>query len=387
MKGKRKALFVAANYWDTPYRVGSHELASLFAEHDWEVGFLSDPVSPLHLFLINNKQVKDRFRIWSAGGKKDKSINVWSYVPLTFFPPQKYFYLKSRFTFKNWHRFTIPHVYHKLKRAGFDKVDFLYFDNALQGIWVDIIKYDKSAFRIADNYAGYEKYTGYATVMLEELAKKVDLVLYTARNFENYIKSINPRKSLYFPNGVNFGKFANGSKAEPEDLKSIPHPRIVYIGEMEIRFDFDLVKYAAKALPGYSFILIGNDSIARKEFQGFPNVHVLGIKRNEELAAYLHNSDAGIIPFDVKRHGDLIKYVNPIKLHQYFACGLSVVSARWDELERMNTKAFLYDTYDEFIMLLKKAIKSDTDKNELIESARLSDWKIRYEELNQALGF
>ncbi len=387
MKEKRKALFIAANYWNTPYRVGSHELASQFAENDWEVRFISDPVSPFHLLKINSIQIKERFKLWLSGGKNDNSKNVWSYVPLTLFPPQKYPVLKTKFAFENWHKFTIPNVYYKLKINGFDKVDLLYFDNATQGIWLKLIDYKKSVFRIADNYGGYEKYSGYSKVMQEKLAKNVDLVLYTARNFENYIEQIQPKKSLYFPNGVNFERFANGNKKEPEDLIPIPHPRIIYIGEMEIRFDFGLIKYAAKTLPQFSFVLIGNDIIAKKEFGEYPNIHVLGIKKSDELSGFLHNSDVGIIPFDVKRFRELIDYVNPIKLHQYFACGLPVVSARWSELERMNTKAFLYDNYDEFISLLKKTVESKIDKNELVQFAKTNDWKIRFKELINELGF
>ena len=95
----------------------------------------------------------------------------------------------------------------------------------------------------------------------------------------------------------------------------------------------------------------------------------------------------GIIPFNVKSLGNLINYVNPIKLHQYFACGLPVISARWDELEKMNTKAFLYDTYDEFIQLLVKVTNNQVNENELIESAKMNDWKIRYKELIRELNF
>ena len=387
MKGKRKTLFITANYWNTPYRVGSHELASLFAENGWEVGFVSDPVSPLHLLKINDKQIKDRFKLWLSGGVNDKINNVWSYVPLTLLPPQNFPILNTRFVFENWYKFTVPRIYYKLKNNGFDKVDLLYFDNATQGSWLKIINYKKSVFRIADNYAGYKKYTDYTKVMEENLAKNVDLILYTAKNLEHYIENIKDKKSLYFPNGVNFEKFANGRREEPEDLKSIPHPRIIYIGEMETRFDFGLIKYAAIALPQFSFVLIGNDIIAKREFGNYPNIHVLGIKISDELPGYLHNSDTGIIPFDIKNSGKLIEYVNPIKLHQYFACGLPVVSARWSELEKMNTKAFLYNTYDEFVQLLKKASKNQINKNELVESARLNDWKIRYKELIKALEF
>jgi hypothetical protein len=387
MKGKRKALFIAANYWNTPYRVGSHELASLFAKNGWEVSFMSDPVSPLHLFKIDNNQIRERFKIWLSGGQYDKTTNVRSYVPLTLFPPQKYPILKTRFVFENWHKFTIPNVYYKLKRIGFDNVDLLYFDNATQGIWLSLINYRKSVFRIADNYSGYDKYAGYSRIMEENLVKDVDLVLYTARNFEDYVQSIRDRKSIYFPNGVNFESFANGTKEEPEDLKQIPHPRIIYVGEMEIRFDFGIIKYAAQALPEFSFILIGNEIKAKKEFQNLPNVYVLGIKKSMELSGYLYNSDAGIIPFNVKDYGNLINFVNPIKLHQYFACGLPVISARWDELEKMGTEAFLYDTYDEFVLLLKRATESEADRNKLIEYAKLNDWEIRYEQLIRELGF
>ena len=156
---------------------------------------------------------------------------------------------------------------------------------------------------------------------------------------------------------------------------------------MEIRFDFQLMKKAAEVLPDFSFVLIGNDTIAKKEFNGYKNIHLLGIKKSDELPGYLHNSDVGIIPFKVKGMEELINYVNPIKLHQYFACALPVVSARWDEIEKMNTNAFLYDTYNEFISLLKKVINSDINKNELIKYAEDNNWGIRYKELMRELNF
>ena len=387
MSSKPRALFITANYWDIPYRVGSHELASLFVRNGWLVGFVSDPISPLHLFNIKDQLIQERFKLYLSGGRKYLDDKLWAYIPFTLLPPQNFPILKSKFVFKNWHRLTFPNIYKKIKSQNFDNVDLLYFDNATQAVWLNEIKYKKSVFRIADNYAGYAKYTAYTKTLEEQLTARVDLTLYTAQNLKNYIKGIDSTNSLYFPNGVNFENFANGVKAEPNELRDVPHPRIIYIGEMEVRFDFNLIKFAAKKLPKYSFVLIGNEIKAKNEFRELKNIYVLGTRKSEELSSYLHNSDVGIIPFDINKMGKLINYVNPIKIHQYFACGLPVVSARWKELENMNTKALLYDNEEEFVNLLKKAASEDFNKQELIEDARKSDWKYRYEQLIQHLGF
>lgn len=387
MDKNRKALFIAANYWNTPYRVGSHELANLFVEAGWQVGFLSDPVSPFHLFKLNDKLINERFKIYFSGGKKYLNNKFWTYVPFTLFPPENFPILKSKFTFQNWHHFSFPNVYKKIKKNGFNNVDLIYFDNATQAVWINKIKYKKSVFRIADNYSGYKKYAGYIKEMENLLSKKVDLILYTAKNLKNYVGNMNENNSLYFPNGVNFKNFSEGSKEEPNDLTSIPHPRIIYAGEMEVRFDFELIRFAANQLPKFSFVLIGNNIKAKNEFKNLPNVYILGFKRSSELSKYFYNSDVGIIPFNVKKLGDLINFVNPIKIHQYFACGLPVVSAKWKELENMNTPAMLYNNKEEFIELLKKTVNDNFNKEILINEAKQNDWKIRYQQLINKLGF
>jgi Glucuronosyltransferase GumK, N-terminal domain/Glycosyl transferases group 1 len=387
MGSGRKALFVAANYWNSPYRVGSHELANLFVENGWEVGFLSDPVSPFHLLKFDDKLISPRFKIHNAGGERYYDNKLWVYVPFTLLPPQNFPILKSKFTVKNWHHYSFPNVYKKIKENGFDNVDLLYFDNPTQAVWVDIVKHKKSVFRIADNYSGYQKYAGYTKYMEDYLSKKVDLILYTAQALKGCVENLSEKNSMYFPNGVNFKNFSEGSREEPKDLASASHPRIIYAGEMEIRFDFELVKYAADKLPNFSFVLIGNENRAENEFRNFSNVYVFGFKRSSELSKYFYNSDVGIIPFDVEKAGSLINYVNPIKIHQYFACGLPVVSVRWNELESMHTPAMLYNNKEEFIELLKKAVNESFDKEELINEAKKNDWKIRYQQLIDKLGF
>ena len=386
MSSDKKVLFITASHWNTPYKVGSHELALQFAKNGWKVGFVSHPISPFHLLKLNDPVIQRRFKDYLKG-LQFSSSGLWHYVPFAIFPPQNYPLLRSEFVFRKWHKFTFPNVLKKIRKSGFAEVDLLYLDNAVHLTWSSSIKYKKSVFRIADNYSGYSNYTNALNRMEKELIEKVDLILYTAKNLRTYLQDHPGKRRLYFPNGVDYEKFAGGSKDEPEEIRSINKPRIIYIGEMEIRFDFDLIKYAAGKLPNFSFILIGNSRIASKEFSGYNNVYVLGIKDSNELSKYLYNSDVGIIPFNVKKLGRLINYVNPIKLYQYYACGLPVVSVRWKELDEMNTEALLFEEQDEFVSQLQKAVSLNIPPVKLMERAKANDWKFRYKQLVEELDF
>jgi glycosyltransferase involved in cell wall biosynthesis len=60
-----------------------------------------------------------------------------------------------------------------------------------------------------------------------------------------------------------------------------------------------------------------------------PNLHFLGRRPYETLPAYCRHFDVGLIPFKVN---ELTRAVNPIKLREYLAAGLPVVSTPMPEV-------------------------------------------------------
>jgi len=95
------------------------------------------------------------------------------------------------------------------------------------------------------------------------------------------------------------------------------------------------------------------------------------------IPAYLQHATVGMIPFDVASHPELIHHVNPLKLYEYMASGLPVVSMKWEELIRLKTPALLASSKEEFIALLKKAQPSD----EYQRFAKKYDWSLRGEQI------
>ncbi|MDF9406790.1 glycosyltransferase [Pelotomaculum isophthalicicum JI] len=383
---RKKVLMAVGNYWTSPFQVGSHHIAKGFVEAGWDVAFISDPISPVHLLGGNLEDLKKRFKIYGTGGKNYLEGKLWTYIPFAMFTPHNKPFLRSQFVAKNWYKFTVPNLVKKIKNAGFEEVDLLYFDSINQYFWLDKINHKNSILRIADKNSGFRKYTSAARVMETRLAQKVDAVIYSAHNLEEYVKSLRPKKMFHVPNGVNFEHFAGGSRAMPPDYRNIPRPIAIYVGAMDLWFDYDLVSEAARELPNISFVLIGPAELARKKLQLLQNIHLLGPRKYDELPPYLYNSDVGIIPFDVKGHADLVNSIHPLKLYEYMACGLPVVSVEWQEIKKLGSPAILCNSKEDFVKNLLELHFISNNKIDYINYAKRQNWVKRIDNLIKILG-
>jgi len=372
----KKVLMATSNFFTSVLQVGSHHYARAFEKLGYEVLYISHPITPFHKFTKNNEELKERERIYAAGGKKVG--NIIYYVPKSLIAPYKKFPFSTNFVMNNWFYFTFPNIVKYIKKLGFDNVDILWFDNSTFWFLLNYIDYKKSILRLADYSRGFDNIS--ESKFLKELyiAQKADLIVYTAKNiikkygFSKEILS----KSLYVPNGIDWNFFEKADKSLPKEFKIIPSPRIIYIGSIENWFDTDLLYYSAVRLPKFNFIIIGPERKNLDKLRKLKNIYILGSKPHKEIPKYLHHSDAGIIPFDIKNYKELIDSVNPIKLYEYMACGLPVVSVEWEELKNINSPAYLSKTKEDFVKNVILALKEkEKRKKEFIEFAKKNDWK------------
>ena len=77
----KRLLMASANYWRSPFQVGSHHLARGFVRAGWEVAFVSDPISPWHLFGGQLKDLRERYELYRGNGVTDCDGHLWAYVP------------------------------------------------------------------------------------------------------------------------------------------------------------------------------------------------------------------------------------------------------------------------------------------------------------------
>lgn len=374
-KRRKKILMACSNYWTSPFQVGSHHLARGFIDLGWDVAFISDPISPLHVIGGITSELKERALIYKSGGVSDLNGHIWAYVPGAIVTPHNKPLLRTDLVQKYWYRMTWPNVIKKIKQMGFEKVDIIYFDSVTQAFWLNILSHKHSIYRIADNNRGFVKSTQAMAKIEKWLGQHVDVVAYTALGLQEYVEAIEPRKMLYLPNGVNFAHFAYGDYAFPKEYKTISKPIAVYVGAMDVWFDYDLVNTVAEQLPDVSFVFIGPDKMAKTFLKPLRNIYLLGKRPYKELPAYLRYANIGIIPFNVKNYPQLVNNINPLKLYEYMAAGLPVVSAKWKELERNKTPAYLYENTEEFIHIFNSFDYKNIDSTLYIKYASKHNWK------------
>jgi glycosyltransferase involved in cell wall biosynthesis len=223
--------------------------------------------------------------------------------------------------------------------------------------------------------------TSAARNLQNELLGRVDLIAYTASTLEDGLKRFN-KPLLHLPNGVRFEFFQVANRNMPTAYKELNRPIVIYVGAMEDWFDFELVNRAASALPDFSFVMIGDAHRAR--FAKLPNIHCLGPIPHADLPAYLWNADLGIIPFDVQKHGKLVNSINPLKLYEYMACGLPVVSVAWEELRYISSPAHLSVSADDFIGAIQNASRQK-ERQVFVDYAAAQDWRSRVDAIISAL--
>ena len=62
-----KAVFFEALPYESDFRVGSHHYATRFAAAGWEVMWVSQPLSPLHVLHPVKRDFEVRMRGWREG--------------------------------------------------------------------------------------------------------------------------------------------------------------------------------------------------------------------------------------------------------------------------------------------------------------------------------
>lgn len=384
--GRPRILMASPNYWSSPFQVGSHHLARGFVAAGWDVAFVSDPISPLHLALRRTRELRDRAAIYRSGGITDLDGHLWAYVPFALATPRGSPLLNSLWLHRNWSRLTMPNVVGKVRQRGFGEVDVLYFDSSIQRFWLDAIGHRRSVLRVADRNTGFVHHTDAMAVLQRELAQGSDLVVHAGRSLEPDVMAMGARRAFHLPNGVDFAHYATGDRSLPADLAAIPRPIAAYVGAIEEWFDFDTVNSLVSSLPEVSFVIIGPEGLARRRLTPRPNLYILGRRPYEQLPRYLHNVDVGLIPFDVIGHRELVRGVHPLKLYEYLACGLPVVATDWEELAGLGSPAILCRTPDEFIAGVRKAISEPRDEAAALAFARGADWSERTRALIDQLG-
>ncbi|MCK9531710.1 MAG: glycosyltransferase [Gammaproteobacteria bacterium] len=188
------------------------------------------------------------------------------------------------------------------------------------------------AYYCADEYAEQPGLDAALVRRLEhQLLEHVDVVVASALRLAERKAQLHGNV-CYLPHGVHYGHFrraVDGALPCPDDLATVPRPRLGYVGLLGEHVDFAALTRLARELPEAQLVLIGpvEDACASRLPQG-ANVHYLGPRPHESLPAYLAHFDVCLLPWLNNARN---RNANPTKLREYLAAGCPVVTTPVEE--------------------------------------------------------
>ncbi len=246
--------------------------------------------------------------------------------------------------FKSWDKTVM--AYHRrqlmarLKNCDFDQM-IMFVTHPVFSDYLDVFKPRCLVYSVHDGYHLMPGWTDRLADCTQRLMDAADIVVCSNRwmlqkqSLERY-----ENKIYELPHGVDLTSFSFGQEhGEPEDLASIPHPRIAYFGTLNYKVDFSLIAHVAEQRSDWHWVLIGPQGQSNdenfsnepaimsqwKKCKSLPNVHFLGAKPRTEVGNYARFMDVLTMCYR-QDGGGWWNCIQPLKLFEYMAVGKPIVS-------------------------------------------------------------
>lgn len=344
-----KILFLSHTYWDSYFMVGSHQLAKQYLNQGYDVFYISTPLSFFH-FIKKSDDVKNRLKTM----KPKKKGHLFTYIPFRIIPFKNFVFFRN---IKNATKCSVffKHSFNKISKKYLpDRFDLVLIDTPSLTFLLKLISYDKIYYRITDFYSNmdgryFKEIEDIESILINDLSIPV---IATSSPIKEYYDNKYNINSFLFENGVNLEHFLNFDR-NVFPIEYSNRKKIVYIGALDQRFDWNLVYKVVARFKNVDVYIIGPTD----KTSSIDNLHILGGRLYEDIPAYLLHADIGIMPFIKSRENE---GRSPMKIYEYGICGLPTVVMETTEIKKRNHEfIFISKNYDEFICNIEYCLNHD----------------------------
>jgi glycosyltransferase involved in cell wall biosynthesis len=271
-----------------------------------------------------------------------------------------------------------------MRNLGFTRViNYVFLPSA--GLIAGTLGEELLLYHCVDEYSAFTGMPSQALLEIEErLLRRADLVLCSAERLVESKSKINPRTYLV-RHGVDFTHFRRALDPQtivPKEIAKLPRPVIGFFGLIADWVDLELLEAVARHFSKGSLVMLGKTTTDVSRLASLPNVHLLGRKSYDELPAYCKGFDVALMPFVIN---ELTLNANPLKVREYLAAGLQVVSTAIPEVEVLGLCRIGKDR-GEFIREIEESLIAPGPGKEMSEAIRHESWEARIDEIRGHLA-
>ena len=377
----RNFVIVASENWQSGNQTSKHYIVRQLLERDAEVLYVQN-ISMRSFGSEGARDLSKAVRVLRRffSGRNSPLPNLHCVAPV-YIPFPKFAVVRA---INGW---LVPrYLRWHLAALGISKPVFIYFMPT--GVRLQKQLNERvAAYYIVDNYAAFADVEHETVRLLEaEALVSADVVFATAQTLADDRKDI--RSAIIFsPHGVNndhFSRALDPGTTVPEEIKNLSGPRLGFMGTIaHDSVDIALLLALAQRRRDWNIVLFGRAATDISVLTAEPNIHFLGPKPYEELPGYLKGLDVALIPFLVN---DLTRDLNPIKLREYLAAGLPVVSIDLPAMRPFAANVSLAHGVDAFESAIEALLASPPDP--AVQQAAVADasWEARVDAVLNALS-
>ncbi|MBP6003723.1 MAG: glycosyltransferase [Pyrinomonadaceae bacterium] len=283
-------------------------------------------------------------------------------------------------------RALIGQVKRAMKRLRFSNVINMVF-NPAAGMIAGKLGESELIYYCVDEYTAF---TGSSALkdIEEELFRISDLVIVSAEKLYDSKKQFNPNTHI-IRHGTDWRHFRtaiDGGLETPGDIADLPRPIIGFHGLLADWVDFELIRKTAEHFKDGSVVLVGKIAVDAEQkvkiLNDVPNVHFLGRKPYADLPAYCRAFDVALNPFAIN---ELTLAANPLKVREYLAAGLPVVSTDIPEV-RVLPDCLVGTGHDDFISKIEDALLHPKPRKAVSDAIAHESWEAKIDELREILS-
>lgn len=193
-----------------------------------------------------------------------------------------------------------------------------------------------------------------------QLLEHSDFVCYVSRALMRQELPKTGSRAVFLDHGVDLEHFRAVHRDEqPAEVRDLAQPRIGFFGGLDdYIIDFDLLERIATDLPDVALILVGDATCSMERFRRLPNVHWLGFQPYEKIPGYGSAFDVALMPW---LDNNWIHHSNPIKLKEYLALGLPIVTIDFPEAHYYADHLAIARNADDFIEAVRRLLSKPPD--------------------------
>jgi teichuronic acid biosynthesis glycosyltransferase TuaH len=389
----RDIIVVGQQPWDVEIGSNCKNIALEFSKHN-RVLYVNSPLDRINRIKYKNEpKIKKRMSV--INGTADSIVpiqdNLWNYFPDEMIESINWIKNDVIYNFLNKinnKRFARS-IEKAIKQLGFTNV-ILFNDNDIFRCFYlkELLKPAVSIYYSRDYLLSVDYWKLHGKKLEPLLIQKSDLCTANSTYLANYCRQYNPN-SFYVGQGCDLEVFTNKQDLPvPEDVANLKGPIIGYVGALQsIRLNLDLLAYIAKQKPQWSIVLVGpeDEQFKVSELHHINNIHFLGSKAPDSLAAYINS-------FDVCLNPQLVNQVTignyPRKIDEYLAMGKPVVATRTEGMSVFEQHTYLGETSEDYVILIEKALTEDSaeKRKERIAFAATHTWENNVKEIYKAIN-